>query len=190
MIAEHLTITLASKSPRRQQLLEAMGVHFTVKVKEVEEVFPEDLPCEEVALYLARLKASAFDNDRQEGEVTITADTTVCLNGRILNKPANREEAIKMLRSLSGNQHTVVTGVCLKSNTKTTEFSSATKVYFKPLTTVEIEHYVDTYQPFDKAGSYGIQEWIGYIGIEKIEGCYFNVVGLPLNKVYDALLQF
>lgn len=183
------SLILASKSPRRQQLLREAKFQFTTVSLAVDESFPADLPVADVARYLAEKKARAFDGD-VENAVLITADTVVMIDGRILGKPNNKEEAIEMLQHLSGKAHQVITGVCLRHNQITRSFDDVTQVYFKKLSEEEIHYYIDTYQPFDKAGAYGIQEWIGMIGIEKIEGSYFNVVGLPLNKVYEALNDF
>ena len=163
------------------------GFPFEVRLKPVEEYYPEDMEKEEVPLYLSQLKAAAFKDELLEGEILITADTVVCLQGRILGKPNGREEAIRMLQALSGCCHTVVTGVCLTSCQWQHAFSVRTKVFFKVLTLDEIMYYVDTYKPFDKAGAYGIQEWIGYIGIGRIEGSFYNVMGLPVQRVYEAL---
>ena len=180
-------LILASASPRRQQLMRDAGFPFEVRLKSVEEHYPEDIEIEEVPLYLSRLKASAFQDELLEKEILITADTVVCLQGRILGKPKGREEAISMLQALSGRCHTVVTGVCLTSCRWQHAFSVRTEVFFKALTDDEIRYYVNTYKPFDKAGAYGIQEWIGYIGIERIEGSFYNVMGLPVQRVYEAL---
>jgi septum formation protein len=180
-------ILLASNSPRRKELLAGLGLTFEVRVKEVHEDFPEHMQREEVAEYLASHKADAYAADLQD-EVLITADTIVCLGERILNKPADATEAFEMLRSLSGRAHEVITGVCLMTKETKTVFHDVTKVYFKELTDEEINYYIEHYKPFDKAGAYGIQEWIGMIGIEKIEGAYFNVVGLPVQKLYTHLL--
>ncbi|WP_018477973.1 Maf-like protein [Pontibacter roseus] len=180
-------ILLASNSPRRKELLASLGLSFDVRVKEVNEDFPEHMRREEVAEYLASHKAEAYAADLQD-EVLITADTIVCLRERILNKPADAAEAFEMLRSLSGTSHEVITGVCLLTQEGKTVFHDVTKVYFKELTDEEINYYILHYKPFDKAGAYGIQEWIGMIGIEKIEGSYFNVVGLPVQKLYTHLL--
>jgi septum formation protein len=179
-------ILLASNSPRRKELLAGLGLKFEVRVKEVHEDFPEHLQREQVAEYLASHKADAYTEDLQN-EVLITADTIVCLGERILNKPANDSEAFDMLRALSGTHHEVITGVCILTKNSKTVFHDVTKVYFKELSTEEILYYIDHYEPFDKAGAYGIQEWIGKIGIEKIEGSYFNVVGLPVQKLYTYL---
>ncbi|MFD2244834.1 Maf-like protein [Pontibacter ruber] len=182
-------ILLASNSPRRKELLAGLGLTFTVRVKEVHEDFPEHLYREEVAEFLASHKADAYQHELTN-ELLITADTIVCLEDRILNKPADYEEAFQMLRALSGTAHEVITGVCLLTKEKKTVFHDVTKVYFKELTDAEIDYYITHYKPFDKAGAYGIQEWIGMIGIKKIEGSYFNVVGLPVQKLYDHLAEF
>ncbi|GGF99389.1 Maf-like protein [Pontibacter amylolyticus] len=179
-------ILLASNSPRRKELLAGLGIHFEVRVKEVNEDFPEHLQRAQVAEFLASHKADAYTADLQN-EVLITADTIVCLGERILNKPADASEAFAMLRALSGTHHEVITGVCILTKNSKTIFHDATRVYFKKLSDEEINYYIEHYQPFDKAGAYGIQEWIGKIGIEKIEGSYFNVVGLPVQKLYTYL---
>ena len=184
-------IILASNSPRRQQLLHEMGISFQVRVKPVDEVFPTELSKEAVAIFLCELKAKAFLADEFEAdELLITADTIVCLGDEILNKPNDREHAIEMLTKLSGRKHEVITGVCLRSKEKMTSFAVSTQVYFRELSKDEIMYYVDVFQPFDKAGSYGIQEWIGFVGITKIEGSYFNVVGFPTEKIFEALKNF
>lgn len=183
-------IILASKSPRRQQLLKDLGLNFEIRTKEVEEVYPEELKKQEVALYLSELKATAFKGDLQEKELLITSDTIVCLEDRIIGKPKDREDAFHMLSDLSGKMHEVITAVTLTSEQKQHSFYVVTEVYFKTLSNFEIDYYINTCQPFDKAGSYGIQEWIGYIGIEKIVGSYFNVVGLPVKELYEALEEF
>jgi septum formation protein len=181
-------ILLASNSPRRKQLLSDLGLSFEVRVKEVNEDFPVHLQREQVAEFLASHKADAYAADLLN-EVLITADTIVCLGERILNKPADAAEAYSMLRALSGTHHEVITGVCLLTQESKTVFHDVTKVYFKELSDDEIHYYIKHYQPFDKAGAYGIQEWIGKIGIEKIEGSYFNVVGLPVQKLYTYLRE-
>ena len=182
-------IILASKSPRRKELLNLLDVEFSIEVRAVNEVFSDRLKTDEVAEYLARLKAGAFKSIKPD-ELIITADTVVVLNDEILGKPKNTSEAQQMLKNLSGKSHLVITGVCLKTNDRLISFSSSTKVYFKKLTTSEIDYYIENYQPFDKAGSYGIQEWIGAIGITKIEGSYYNVVGLPIYQLNEELKQF
>ncbi len=183
-------IILASKSPRRQLLLKELGFDFEVRTKDVDEVYPENLKREQVAIYLSELKAQAFKDELKIDDVVITSDTIVCLEKNILGKPKDKEEAFNMLSLLSGKMHEVITAVTLTSTTKQTSFFDVTEVYFKPLSEEEINHYIDNYQPYDKAGSYGIQEWIGYIGIEKIKGSYFNVVGLPVQKLYMELIKF
>ena len=185
-------LILASASPRRQQLMKDAGFTFEVRLKNVEEKYPQELHWENVPEYLSKVKASAFREELKADEVLITADTVVCIHDRILGKPADRKEAISMLRKLSGNRHLVVTGVSVTTRTEQLSFSSRTGVFFKHLSNEEIIFYVDTYKPFDKAGAYGIQEWIGYIGIERIEGSFYNVMGLPIQKLYETLrkLQF
>ena len=185
-------LILASASPRRQQLMKDAGFTFEVRLKNVEEKYPQELHLANVPEYLSKVKASAFREELKADEVLITADTVVCIHDRILGKPADRKEAISMLQELSGNRHLVVTGVSVTTRTEQLSFSSRTDVFFKHLSNEEIEFYVDTYKPFDKAGAYGIQEWIGYIGIERIEGSFYNVMGLPIQKLYETLrkLQF
>ena len=184
-------LILASASPRRIGLLKELNLTFDCIPLDVEEVFPDHLKDHEVARFLAHLKAEAFPKDKLTREsILITADTIVCLNDEILGKPNNREQAIEMLRNLSGQMHKVITGVCLRSHDKECIFSNETDVYFCKLSDDEITYYVDQFQPFDKAGAYGIQEWIGYIGIEKIEGSYFNVMGLPVQQLYRELERF
>ena len=181
-------IILASKSPRRQQLLKELGLDFTVKIKEnIKENYPSHLQKEEISIFLANLKAKAFVENLKAKELIITADTIVCLKDEVLGKPKNKEESVKMLFQLSNKTHEVITGVCVLSKEKKKVFFSKTKVFFKKLSLEEINFYVDNFQPFDKAGAYGIQEWIGLSAIEKIEGSYFNVVGLPVQKLYECL---
>lgn len=182
-------IILGSRSPRRQELLKQMGISFEVDVKETDENYSQTLKTEEIAIYLSEKKAQAFD-DLDDKTILITADTIVWLNNRIINKPENVDDAFKILNELSGQMHQVFTGVCLKNKNKIHSFCAETKVYFKPLEEDEISYYINQHQPFDKAGSYGIQEWIGYIGIEKIEGSYTNVMGLPTQDLYCELLKF
>ncbi|MCH7535521.1 MAG: septum formation protein Maf [Bacteroidetes bacterium] len=183
-------IILASKSPRRKELLESLDFAFTVEIREVEEIFPNDLPTKDIAAHLAQIKADAFSDEIPPNTIVITADTIVIMNNQILGKPQDVAEAADMLRKLSGNEHDVITGVVLKSNEKTKSFSVSTKICFKELSDEQIQYYVNKYQPLDKAGAYGIQEWIGHVGIEHIEGSYTNVVGLPLVEVYEALVKF
>jgi len=183
-------LILASGSPRRQQLMRAAGFTFEVKLKHTEEIWPEDLETNRIPEYLAGLKADAFKDELNPGELLITADTIVCLETKVLGKPKDREDAICMLHQLSGRKHTVITGVCLTTSERRKSFSAFTDVYFKDLTEEEICCYVDNCKPFDKAGSYGIQEWIGYIGIRRIEGSFYNVMGLPVQQLYEALKNF
>ena len=188
MIVNHPLI-LASKSPRRQQLLADLGLEFSIKVKDTDEIYPDDLAKEKVPEYLAKLKAEAFLGELND-EILITSDTIVLLENEILGKPKDREDAFLMLKKLSGKMHLVITGVCLLSTAKEACFSDVTKVYFKPISDEEIRYYLDRFKPYDKAGSYGIQEWIGMTAIEKIEGSYFNVMGLPVHRVYEELQKF
>ncbi len=181
---------LASKSPRRQFLLKDLGLNFDVATKEVDESFPPHLKAEQIPLYLCEKKANAFDEELNDNTIVITADTIVWIDNQVLNKPENFDDAVRMLKLLSGKMHEVYTGVCIKSKDKTKSFYSVTKVYFKPLTDYEIEYYIRNFHPYDKAGAYGAQEWIGYIAVEKIEGSYFNVMGLPLKELYEELLKF
>lgn len=183
-------LILASKSPRRQQLLSGLGFNFEIVTREVDESFPSYLKAHEIPLYLSKLKAEAFNDLLDDKTIVITADTVVWINDKVLNKPENEEEAYQMLRLLSGNMHEVFTGVTIKSKFKHQSFFCKTNVYFKHLSDEEIWYYIKNYQPFDKAGAYGAQEWIGYIAIEKIEGSYFNVMGLPVKEVYEELRKF
>ncbi len=181
---------LASKSPRRQFLLKDLGLEFEVRTKEVDESFSPDLKAEQIPLYLCEKKAHAFDDDLKDNSVVITADTIVWVDNKVLNKPENFDDAVRMLKLLSGKMHEVYTGVCLKSKNKISSFYAVTKVHFKNLTDEEINYYISNFHPYDKAGAYGAQEWIGYIAVEKIEGSYFNVMGLPLKELYEELLKF
>jgi len=183
-------LILASKSPRRQFLLKDLGLDFIIQTKEVDESFSETLQREEIPLYLCRKKAAAFQSDLKSNSLLITADTIVWVDNQVLNKPENYEDAIRMLKMLSGKMHEVITAVCLKSKNKTIDFFVKTNVFMKNFTNEELDYYITTYKPYDKAGAYGAQEWIGYIGIEKIEGSYFNVMGLPLKELYEELQQF
>jgi septum formation protein len=183
-------IVLASKSPRRQELMKGLDISFEVRTMEVDESFPPALQREEIPLFLSKLKAQAFLPEMKENEVVITADTVVWINDHVLNKPEDRDEAIAMVKELSGNHHVVYTGVTITTKDKALSFYDETKVYFDALTQEEIEYYIDKYQPYDKAGSYGVQEFIGYMGINKLEGSYFNVMGLPVHQVYKKLMEF
>ena len=180
-------IILASQSPRRHQLLKGLDIEFEIRVKPIDEVYPSDYPQKQVPEYLAKLKAKAFDGDLQPNDILITSDTVVILHDQILEKPDSADDAKRMLRSLSGQTHEVVTAVCISSEKKQHAFSDVTTVTFTDLSDAEIDYYVEKYQPFDKAGAYGVQEWIGYIAIDKLEGSYFTVMGFPLHKVYRTL---
>lgn len=180
------SIILASSSPRRQYLMKEAGFTFTVEKPDVEEDFPDTLPADQVARYLASKKAEYF-RPRMKDEVIVTADTVVILGNRILNKPQDRAEAIAMLTDLSGRTHIVMTGVCILSKEREESFDDTTEVTFVSLTKEEIAFYVDNYKPYDKAGAYGAQDWIGMVAIERITGSYFNVMGLPIHKVYQHL---
>lgn len=180
-------LVLASASPRRKWLMQELGIPFSVQPKNVDEVYPDNLKREEIPLFLSQLKASAFSQDELKGKIVLTSDTIVWLGKKELQKPADLAEAKAMIRQLSGTTHEVYTAITVRTEDKSISDFDRTKVQFRELTEAEIEYYVNTYKPLDKAGAYGIQEWIGYIGIEKIEGCYFNVMGLPLRKVYHAL---
>ncbi len=183
-------LILASSSPRRQQLMQEAGFEFEVRLREVPEVYPDTLPVEQVPEYLARLKASAFNGDLQEDELLITADTIVSIHGKVVGKPRDWQQAVAMLRELSGNKHTVISGLCLTTVREQKSCSVCTDVFFRELTEKEIVYYVDRYKPFDKAGAYGIQEWIGYVGIERIDGSFYNVMGLPVQTLCRQLKEF
>ncbi len=189
---EKQQIILASQSPRRKELLSHLQIPFDVLVKDSgDEVFPDDMPAEDVPVYLSIQKALPYQEELAASDViVITADTIVCCDHHILGKPADKNEAIEMLQMLSGREHEVITGVALTSAQKQQTFTVSTKVFFKELSLDEIHFYIDHYKPFDKAGAYGIQEWIGMIGIERIEGSYFNVVGLPVQRLYTELSKF
>ncbi len=183
-------LILLSASPRRKQMLRDVGLSFTTLSVPVEEIYPEELPAEEVAAYLSRLKADAYPYVLENKDIVITADTTVITENAILGKPINRQHAIDMLFSLSGKKHRVVTGVTFRADRSVHTFKSISDVWFRELNEDEIIYYVDNFAPYDKAGAYGIQEWIGYIGIERIEGSFYNIVGLPIQKLYIELNAF
>jgi len=188
---QDLPLILASASPRRSQLLEQAGFTFQVRPQSVDEVYPADMPVQDVAPYLAQLKAeAAADLLTEDTSILLTADSVVILNDRIYEKPQDEEDARRMLRALSGEEHTVITGVCLRSRHKERVFSGVTHVQFEELTDAEIAYYVKQYQPFDKAGSYAIQEWIGLCKISGIRGTYANVMGLPVDLVYHELQKW
>ena len=184
-------IILASGSPRRQFLLKDLGLNIEIKTKEVEEVYPEGLSTGSIAEYLAELKARAFEPNEIPGDaLLITADTIVCDGEEVLQKPKDFDDAVNILKQLSGKSHEVISGVCIRSREKQVSFSAFTKVYFKELSEEEILYYIREYKPFDKAGAYGIQEWIGYVAIEKIEGSFYNVMGMPIQRLYEELKKF
>lgn len=181
-------IVLASNSPRRRELLAGLGFPFEVRVLEgIDESYPHDLPVSEVALYIAGKKAEAYRQAITDDELIITADTVVIVGDEILGKPVDEADAVRMLRELSGRTHQVTTGVCLLSSDCESRFVVTTDVTFKTLTDEEIQYYVSHYKPFDKAGAYGIQEWIGYIGVTGLHGSYYNVMGLPVQRIYSEL---
>lgn len=181
-------LILASGSPRRQDFFKKLDLDFKIDVREVEEVFDPSLKEADITDYLACLKASAFD-DLQAGDILVTSDTIVWMNDRAIGKPTDRQHAISMLQELSGKMHKVFTSVCFTTKETQKVVNDCTSVWFKELNLEEIEYYLDNYRPYDKAGSYGIQDWLGYIAIEKIEGSFFNVMGLPTRLVYCELLE-
>ena len=184
---DDIQLVLGSKSPRRKELVKHLGFPVEVRVDEVEEIYPVDIDNESVPEYLAKLKAMNLVKTLDTNEILITSDTVVIFGEEILGKPTDRQDAINMLRKLSGHQHDVISGVYLYGMGKESLFSVKTEVIFDELSLADIEEYVDTWKPFDKAGSYGIQDWIGYIGIKGIKGCYYNVMGLPVNEIYNQL---
>jgi septum formation protein len=181
------TLILGSQSPRRKELLQQMGVNFEVRPADIDESFDENMSPDKVAVFLAESKAKHLLKSAKENEIILTSDTIVVLDKEIINKPETTEEAISMLQKLSGRTHTVISGYCLADTEQILSGFDTSQVTFKPLTADEINHYVTHYHPLDKAGAYGIQEWIGYIGIEKINGSFFTVMGLPTHKVYEVL---
>ncbi len=183
-------LILASGSPRRQELLKSLGVPFEIRLKEIDEDYPKHLKKSEISDYLAQLKSNAFVEELNPKDLLITSDTIVWYHNMALGKPKSKDDAFQMLQKLSGKTHEVITSVCLKSLQKEDIFNSITKVTFKELSSEEIQFYIDNYNPMDKAGAYGIQDWIGQIGVTKIEGSYFNVMGFPIHKIYSQLLKF
>lgn len=184
-------IILGSASPRRKELLAGLGLSFDVKpMPDLDESYPSTLSVNEIPLYIACQKAEAYVKTLADNELLITADTIVWLMGKVLGKPSGREEAIRMLQMLSVKTHEVITGVCMTTKEKRQVFSVSSMVHFHHLSQEDILYYVDTYKPYDKAGAYGIQEWIGYIGVEAIEGSFFNVMGLPVQRLYQELKKF
>jgi len=181
------TLILASASPRRLAFFKDMGLPFESRLRPIDEVFPRHLKGKRITNYLAKRKAAAFDNELKDNEILVTSDTIVWFKNQALNKPTNEEDAIKMLQRLSGKKHEVITSVCIKTKANELVFNDKTIVYFEKLSDAEINFYVNNFKPLDKAGSYGIQDWIGLIGIRKIKGSYCNVVGLPTNLLYKKL---
>lgn len=182
-----MKLILSSKSPRRQHLIKELGFPVEIRIIDVDEDYPEDLAPYDVPEFLSRLKAEPHLNQLSADEVLVTSDTVVLFDNRILGKPKNEEDAYSMLQMLSNNRHTVISGVTLTSENKQLSFSTKTEVFFSEISQEEIKDYIRMFKPFDKAGSYGIQEWIGYISVEKINGCYYNVMGLPLHDLYSNL---
>ncbi len=184
-------LILASNSPRRKELLSGLDFEYETRViPDVDESYPDSIPLEEIAVYIAEKKASEYIKELKDGELLITADTVVLLENKILGKPVNEEESVSMLKALSGKTHKVITGVCLTSRQKQVSFSDFANVTFGQLNDSEINYYVSKYKPFDKAGAYGVQEWIGYVAVERIEGSYYNVMGLPVFRLYKELKNF
>lgn len=192
-LSEHLStysLILGSQSPRRKELFAGLNIPFTVEVRETNEDYPREMNPLEVPEFLAALKSVPFNKDFKDNSLLITADTIVLIDNLVLGKPLDYSHAFEMLRILSGKKHVVITGVCITSANKQVTFSDHTDVWFKNLSDDEIDYYLTHFRPFDKAGSYGVQEWIGYVAIERIEGSYFNVMGLPIQRLYEELLRF
>ena len=191
MVAENYKIILASNSPRRKELLAGIDVDFEVRViQDIDESYPADIPTKDIAEYISRKKAAVYQTRMADDELIITADTIVVLDSEVMGKPHDEADASRMLHELSGRTHQVITGVTLTTTTRQQSFSVETDVTFKTLSDEEISYYVQRYKPFDKAGAYGIQEWIGHIGVTGLQGSYFNVMGLPVQRIYEALRQF
>lgn len=190
MLQTGKNIILASKSPRRQQILKEMGISFEVKTKDIEEIYPKELAPKQIAEYLSNLKATAFENELTTQDIIITADTVVVNNEKVLGKPKDDADALDMLKSLCGQSHQVFTGVTLLSKEKKVSFTDVTEVQFEDMSEEELNYYIKQFNPLDKAGAYGIQDWIGMVAISSIKGSYFNVVGLPTFKLYQHLKQF
>lgn len=184
-------LLLASQSPRRRELMTGSGLPYLLApIYDCEEIYPADLAAEQVPVYLSQLKSESYPTPLAEGDILLTADTVVVIDNQVLGKPHNRDQAIAMLRHLSGRRHTVVSGVTFRTAQRTHTFDAQSGVWFRPLDDEQIAYYVDTYRPYDKAGSYGIQEWIGYVAIERINGSFYNVMGLPIQKLYTELEKF
>lgn len=191
MVAKNYKIILASNSPRRKELLAGLDVDFEVRViQDIDESFPTSLPTKDIAEFISRKKAAVYQKKMTDDELVITADTIVVLDSEVMGKPHDEADASRMLHKLSGRTHQVITGVTLTTTTRQQSFSVETDVTFKKLSDEEINYYVQRYKPFDKAGAYGIQEWIGHIGVTGLQGSYFNVMGLPVQRIYEALRQF
>lgn len=191
MVSDRYQIILASNSPRRKELLCGLDIPFKVRVLDgIDESYPQDLPTKDIAGYISQKKAAAYRQSIAADELIITADTIVILGEKVMGKPKDAGEAVEMLHELSGKTHQVITGVCLTTREKQVCFSVETDVTFKTLSDSEITYYVDHYHPFDKAGAYGIQEWIGHVGVTGMNGSYFNVMGLPVQRIYEALKDF
>ena len=184
---EGKNIILASGSPRRQQFFLDLNLKFEIRLKEIKEIYPNHLAAAEIPNFLAELKANAFKDELYDSDILITSDTIVWLDNKALGKPMDYDDAVKMLREMSGKMHEVITSVCFMTKSSSSLISETTKVYFNRLTDEEIEYYVSTFQPYDKAGAYGIQDWIGLVAVAKIEGSYANVMGMPVDKVYNYL---
>jgi septum formation protein len=180
-------LVLASSSPRRQQFFKDLDLDFEIRLKEIEEIYPPELKAEEITNYLAKLKANAFEGELKANEILITSDTIVWHNNKALGKPKDEQDAFTILKSLSNATHEVITSVCFKTNNHSKLLHEITKVTFNEISDEAIRYYIENYKPFDKAGAYGIQEWIGFIGVSKIEGSYANVMGMPTDKVYEYL---
>ena len=187
---KNYNIILASSSPRRQQFLRDLGLQFTVQTIDIEEVYPKYLHGNEITSFLAELKANAFEDEMNEKDILITADTIVRFSGKILGKPKDAIDAKNMLKELSGQHHEVITSICIKTTKTSKIINDTTIVYFEKLSDEDIDYYIDSFKPFDKAGSYGIQEWIGFIGVKKIEGNYTTVMGFPVHKFYKEMMKF
>jgi len=185
---KNYNLILASGSPRRQQFFKELDLDFTINTKPVDEIFSENLQGSEITDYLSQLKASVF-TDLAKNDILVTSDTIVWFQGKALNKPQNRDEAFEMINGLSGNTHEVITSVSFTTVDNQVTINDVTKVTFKKLTKEEIDYYIDNFQPYDKAGAYGIQEWFGYIAVTHLDGSYFNVMGMPLHKVYKTLME-
>lgn len=192
MLQEKLSkynVILASGSPRRQNFFKELDIDFEIRLKEVEEIYPKELRGVEITDFLADLKSKPFDNELADNDLLITSDTIVWFNNKALGKPKDYQDAFDMIRSMSGKKHSVITSISIKNKNFQKIINDITQVYFKKLSDEEIDYYIKNYQPYDKAGAYGIQEWIGKIGIDKIEGSYFNVMGLPVHKLYKELMN-